>query len=79
MLSTADVVNIPLLIIGGQTTPSSRYHWITASPSSVDISRTLSYEIQIPNWNNVSICCRFHVFSKRKESNVNGKRSLSLR
>ena len=59
MLSTADVVNIPLHIIGGQTTPSSRYRWTTASPILVDISRTLSYEIQIPHWNNVSISCRF--------------------
>ena len=68
MLSTADVVNIPLHIIGGQTTPSSRYRWTTASPIWVDISRTLLYEIQIPYWNNVSISGRFLVLS-----NINGK------
>ena len=30
MVATADVVNIPYRIIGGQTTPSSRYRYTSA-------------------------------------------------
>ena len=55
MLSNPAVVKSPLLNLGGQTTPSLSNLSHTEFAMSVDILRTLSYEMQIPRLNSASI------------------------
>ena len=55
MLSNRVVVKSPLLNLGGQTTPSLSNLSHIEFAMSVDILRTLSYEIQSPRLNSASI------------------------